>query len=305
MNIKIATHVMPWDIDYALLMFTQLKKAQYHLPEDVNVTIDVELNLSSYVINWEESKLPKEYFIEKYNTLLLLLDGYNVVTNVYDGDELYGHLDQQRRIVSPEVDYYMSICPDVYFSEYTLAYLIESAKHIEDKYFIINPQHRKLTDDTWNPTTDPDYVNTPFENCNNISIFDIRNNTKTKQPEVYLTPVEKIKFAGWCDLYSKAFYEDLVPIHDDWHGYGPWDLYCMLIMHFSKQLGVKSSQYLLRGQTIGDYWTGPLHPSEGLSGYNKKFIVRNEIPSQRLEFEGKMLSYAEKGLQMLKQKGII
>ena len=305
MNIKIATHVMPWDIDYALLMFTQLKKSQYHLPEDVNVTIDVELNLSSYVINWEESKLPKEYFIEKYNTLLLLLDGYNVITNVYDGDELYGHLDQQRRIVSPEVDYYMSICPDVYFSEYTLAYLIESAKHIEDKYFIINPQHRKLTDDTWNPTTDPDYVNTPFENCNNISIFDIRNNTKTKQPEVYLTPVEKIKFAGWCDLYSKAFYEDLVPIHDDWHGYGPWDLYCMLIMHFGKQLGVESHQYLLRGQTIGDYWTGPLHPVEGLSGYYKKFIVKNEIPSQRLEFEKNMLSYAEKGLQMLKQKGIL
>ena len=305
MNIKIATHIMPWDIDYALLMFTQLKKSQYHLSEDVKVTIDVELNLSSYVINWEESKLPKEYFIEKYNTLLLLLDGYNVITNVYNGDELYGHLDQQRRILSPEVDYYMSICPDVYFSEYALAYLIESAKHIEDKYFVINPQHRKLTDDTWNPTTDPDYVNTPFEHCNNISIFDIRNNTKTKQPEVYLTPVEKIKFAGWCDLYSKAFYEDLVPIHDDWHGYGPWDLYCMLIMHFGKQLGVPSHQYLLRGQTIGDYWTGPLHPLEGLSGYYKKFIVRNEIPSQRLEFEKNMLSYAEKGLQMLKQKGIL
>jgi hypothetical protein len=235
----------------------------------------------------------------------LLLDGYNVVTNVYDGDELYGHLDQQRRIVSPEIDYYMSICPDVYFSEYTLAYLIESAKHIEDKYFIINPQHRKLTDSTWNPTTDLDYVNTPFENCNNVSIFDIRNNTKTKQYEVYLTPVEKIKFAGWCDLYSKAFYEDLVPIHDDWHGYGPWDLYCMLIMHLSGQLGVKSHQYLLRGQTIGDYWTGPLHPADGLSGYHKKFIVRNEIPNQRLEFEGKMMSYVEKGLQMLKQKGII
>ena len=305
MNIKIATHIMPWDIDYALLMFTQLKKSQYHLPEDVKVTIDVELNLSSYVINWEESKLPKEYFIEKYNTLLLLLDGYNVITNVYDGDELYGHLDQQRRIISPEIDYYMSICPDVYFSEYALAYLIESAKHIEDKYFIINPQHRKLTDDTWNPTTDPNYVNTPFEQCNNISIFEIRNTIKSTQSEIYLTPVEKTKFAGWCDLYSKAFYEDLVPIHDDWHGYGPWDLYCMFIMNFAGQLGVKSQQYLLRGLTIGDYWTGPLHPADGLSGYNKKFIVRNEIPSQRLEFEGKLLSYVEKGLQMLKQKGII
>ena len=305
MNIKIAIHIMPWDIDYALLMFTQLKKSQYHLPEDVKVTIDVELNLSSYVINWEESKLPKEYFIEKYNTLLLLLDGYNVVTNVYDGDELYGHLDQQRRILSPEVDYYMNICPDVYFSEYALAYLIESAKHIKDKYFIINPQHRKLTDDTWNPTTDPNYVNTPFDQCNNISIFEIRNTIKSTHQEVYLTPVEKTKFAGWCDLYSKSFYEDLVPVHDDWHGYGPWDLYCMFIMNFAGQLGIKSQQYLLRGLTIGDYWTGPLHSVDGLSGYNKKFIVRNEIPSQRLEFEGKLLSYVEKGLQMLKQKGII
>jgi hypothetical protein len=228
-----------------------------------------------------------------------------VVTNVYNGNKLYGHLDHQRRIISPEVDYYMCICPDVYFSEYTLAYLIESAKHIEDKYFIINPQHRKLTDDTWNPTTDPSYVNTPFEQCNNISVFDIRNNIKTNQSEIYLTPVEKTKFAGWCDLYSKAFYEDLVPMHEDWHGYGPWDLYCMFMMNFTGQLGVKSQQYLLRGLTIGDYWTGPLHPVEGLSGYYKKFIVKNDIPSQRLEFEKNMLSYVEKGLQMLKQKGII
>ena len=79
----------------------------------------------------------------------------------------------------------------------------------------------------------------------------------------------------------------------------------MFIMNFAGQLGVKSQQYLLRGLTIGDYWTGPLHSVDGLSGYNKKFIVRNEIPSQRLEFEGKLLSYVEKGLQMLKQKGII
>ena len=61
----------------------------------------------------------------------------------------------------------------------------------------------------------------------------------------------------------------------------------------------------LRGQTIGDYWTGPFHLVDGLSGYYKKFIVKNEIPNQRLEFEGKLLSYAEKGLQMLKQKGIL
>ena len=67
---------MPWEIDYALLTFTQLKKSKYYLPEDVSITIDSVLNLSSFLINWDESKLPKEFFIEKYNTLSILLKDY-------------------------------------------------------------------------------------------------------------------------------------------------------------------------------------------------------------------------------------
>ena len=59
---------MPWEIDYALLTFTQLKKSLYYLTNDVEVTIDSVLNLSSNIIDWDKSELPKEYFIEKYNT---------------------------------------------------------------------------------------------------------------------------------------------------------------------------------------------------------------------------------------------
>jgi hypothetical protein len=55
---------MPWEIDYALLTFTQLKKSKYYLPENVNITIDSALNLSSYLINWDESKLPKEFLLK-------------------------------------------------------------------------------------------------------------------------------------------------------------------------------------------------------------------------------------------------
>ena len=66
MKIAIAYHIMPWEIDYALLTFTQLKKSKYFLPTDVEVTIKSALNLSSALIDWDNSKLPKEYFIEKY-----------------------------------------------------------------------------------------------------------------------------------------------------------------------------------------------------------------------------------------------
>ena len=37
MNIKLLTHIMPWEIDYALLSFSQLKKVQKHIPEGVNI----------------------------------------------------------------------------------------------------------------------------------------------------------------------------------------------------------------------------------------------------------------------------
>ena len=55
---------MPWEIDYALLSFTQLKKSKYYISDNINITIDSVLNLSSYTINWNQSKLPKEFFIE-------------------------------------------------------------------------------------------------------------------------------------------------------------------------------------------------------------------------------------------------
>ena len=140
MNIKITYHIMPWEIDYAILSFTQLKKSKYHLPDDANITIDSVLNLSSYTIDWNKSKLPKEYFIEKYNQISNLLIDYTHNQKIYDGEELYGHLDLQRDCISPEIDYYMSICPDMYFSEYALAYLIESARIIPNKYFMVTPQ---------------------------------------------------------------------------------------------------------------------------------------------------------------------
>ncbi len=118
---------MPWEIDYALLTFTQLKKSKYYLPEETNITIKSALNLSSYLIDWDKSKLPKEYFIEKYKTLSLLLKDYNHIDFIYEGDKLWGHLELQREAIEPNTDYYISICPDMYFSEHLLSYLASAA----------------------------------------------------------------------------------------------------------------------------------------------------------------------------------
>ena len=69
MNIKIITHLMPWEIDYALLSFSQLKHSLNYIPSDVNIEFDSCLNLSNYIIDWEKSNFPKQYFIDKYKEI--------------------------------------------------------------------------------------------------------------------------------------------------------------------------------------------------------------------------------------------
>ena len=307
MNIKILIHVMPWDIDYALLMFTQLKKSKYYLPKDVNIILDIELNLTSYLYNWEESKLSKDYFIDKFNTLLLLLGDYKVNTFIYEGNELYGHFDHQKKFISPDTDYYMGICPDVYFSEYALTYLIESAKQITNKYFVITPQVHKVGDDDWDRIVDPKYLDVPYSDYLKVDIFDIRYNNKIDNQERYLEPLHKSKFAGWFDLYSKSFYEELCPVQKEWNGYGPWDYYSMVITDYCKSKGVDVQQYVLRGETIWMYPSGPLleNGANGFTQYYRDRLKINNVPNQRQEFESKFPEYIKKGINQLKEKNIL
>jgi hypothetical protein len=299
---------MPWEIDYALLTFTQLKKSKYYLPDDVNITIDSVLNLSSHTIDWNKSKLPKEFFIEKYNQISILLEDYNHNPKVYLGDKLYGHLDHHKKIISPEVDYYITICPDISFSEYVLTYLIESAKQIKNKYFLITPQISKVGDSDWDEITNPKYIDIPYDNYDKVDVFDIDYNRKNSNEEISLYPMRKPKFAGWFDLYSKSFYEELCPVQEEWTGYGPWDLYSLIILNNIKQYDVDFQQYLLKGETIWMYPSGPLIKGnlDGFCKYYKDFLyLHKHKNNQRQEFESKLPEYLNKAFTQLIDKGIL
>jgi hypothetical protein len=288
---------MPWEIDYTLLTFTQLKKSKYYLDEDVNITIDSVLNLSSYLINWEESKLPKEYFIEKYNTLSILLEDYNHNKLIYDGNELYGHLDLQREAVNPNTDYYISICPDIYFDETLLGYMVESIKNINDKYFVLTPQITKMWDQTWDVLTNQKYQNIPYEEWDKVDIFNIINDS-TNLETPYLTKLlHNYKWAGWFDVYSKDFYEKLTYIEKDWNGYGAWDYFGMNVIHFFKQMGGDFNQYVLNNKLIFEYCVGPLKQEQnninGFSNYYKNQL--SIIPTHKrndfmIDFNQKLIN---------------
>lgn len=302
MNYKITCHLMPWELDYALLSFIQLKKSKYYLDNNDKIYIDITLNLSSHIINWEESKISKYFFIDRFNTLQSLLKDYICTFKIYEGNKLYGGLDTQRESTEDHIDYYMVLNPDMYFSEIYLPHLINSSKCIQNKYFIVSSQVPKLWDSSWDVISHPYFDDIPYEKWNEIDTFDIRHYIKNSSNEINLIPVNGCKWAGWMDLYSKEIWENFWGHFDDWNGYGPCDWYSILLIQYAKTQGLDFQQYILENQITHPYHSGPL---KDLVQSYKNLLVLNNIPNQKEQFVSKMQEYLNRGVQHLKEKNII
>jgi hypothetical protein len=211
----------------------------------------------------------------------------------------------QKASYEPDVDYYINITQDMYFSETLLASMIEATKHIKNKYFVVTPEIYKMWDGTWDEITNPKYLNVPYEDWSKADIFDIRHDLKTDSGEMSLYPTQRSKWAWWLDLYNKAFYEDFAPVQEDMTGYGAWDWYTLMLTEHAKSKGADFQQYLLRGQTIFEYPIGPLK-ARGFTGYYKDYFdIKVGAPEQRKIFESKMQQYLNEGIKQLELKKII
>jgi hypothetical protein len=287
---------MPWEIDYALLSTSQLKKSEkYILDDKVNIEFSSVLNLSSDIIDWEKSKFPKEYFISKYKDISKNFNKIKITTKVIDSNIFYGHFDFQKEAISPEVDYYITMCPDMYVGEQNLYYIIESIKNIPNKNFALITQTTKRWDETWDILVNENFLNIPYNECFKTSCFDVDIINSSSTPE--LIPLPIFKFAGWFDCFSKEIWEKFTPVWDEWSGYGSWDTYSMLVLHLLKQKGYDIQQYLIKGQVISEHWNGNTPQqnwdidtykdknSEGLSGYYKKGLHINKNKNGKLDYE--------------------
>jgi hypothetical protein len=273
---------MPWDIDYALLTFDKLKQSSYFIDSDDKIYIDSFLNLSHDIIDWDNSSFPKEHFIKKYQILDDLIKNIFIHKPfTYDREGIYGHLDSQKTIVEPHIDYYIGICPDIDFSEHLLYYLIESAKQIKNEYFVLTPQIFKSWDSSWDILVNDKFKTIPYEKCIDVDIHEIRHQClDLSSPNI--RPINTFKFAGWFDLYSKDFYEKLIPTLDEWKGYGPWDLYAMNVCGIAKSKGVDVEQYVLENQVIWFKDVGCWQNENEYGGHGKLRLIYKDFLSLKL-----------------------
>ncbi len=299
MNYKIVLHYMPWEIDYLLLQMVQLKKSLYHIDLTKHkFVINVTLNLSSYIIDWDTSTLPKQFYIEKFNAIMSLFTEVTINTHIYEGCELFGHLNSQLNSYDEYTDFYITMCPDINFSETLLWNYVEATQLIQNKYFIITPQISKRWDSTWDVLVNDLYKDDNYEDYSKY-VFDIRYNSKTKLKSQIKT-LDKIpvfKFAGWFDLYNRNFWKDLIPVINTWSGYGPWDLYAIIISDICKKNNIDIQQYVLKNEIISDYTNRNNQLlSFDLTKYYKNNITLTNIDitkNQRILFENNLTHYID------------
>ena len=68
-TLQVVVHVLPREIDQFERLCNTFKESYFFVENQINIVLDASLNLNETFINWENSKIPKEYFIEKWSMM--------------------------------------------------------------------------------------------------------------------------------------------------------------------------------------------------------------------------------------------
>ena len=246
MTTQIVIHLLPHEIDWFEWQSKQFKLGSYYIND--TVIIDVTLNLN--LIDWSKSQLPKQFFIDKFNQIETLWDWAQTQFTVDEENKCLGCDDKRRESIrSTTADNILYLDSDLLFKPELLSYIIESAKLVEQEYYIISPQTVRMWDESWDVITNKQYLSTPA-NMETYYANDPFEIIMHEHSDVNLKPINQFKFGGgWFNLLSTKLLK-LTDIPDSFGPYGIDDLYVMVCCDILKQKGYDVQQYVLENTVV-------------------------------------------------------
>jgi len=219
-KIHLTIHIFPREIDDYEFTINQLKFASQFI-SNLQIDANVILNVNPEIINWENSKLSKEYFIDKFKHINKKLDWVNNL-NEEISEEYFGYLE--KRISNTQLQGYNAfwwqdvdlILDDLLF--YGIEY---GLNNITDSKFILSPQCFKFWDHTWDVIS-----HSPEQNIN-VDEFDsfLLKKHHYNRDQVLLVKNFEIKFAGgWSTIISNDLIKE-TPFPIQLKGYGREDTF--------------------------------------------------------------------------------
>jgi len=219
--IKIVLHSLPHEIDQVQWIVDQLARGSRFINPQ-KVILDFTLNLSDNNTNWEDSLLPKEFFIEKFN---LIFNKSPFINQPKITSTQTGCNSVRRNAIrcQDNTTHIVYLDTDLIFPETILYYIFESISQINIPFHIISPQIFQLWDASWDIISHPDYRTKSREYKqwlkNPYQVFE----HEPKDIKLIKTPY--VKFGGgWFNTFSKPLLE-LIDIPDSLGHYGMDDTF--------------------------------------------------------------------------------
>jgi len=233
-KLVITSFVMPHELDDLERVLVDLNKTSKYI-DGSNYEFYISLSVSDYLLNWEDSKIDKQFFIDRFNSLRTLTDWASKST-FQIRDEILGAFQCKRyaHLECSHATHFIWLDTDICFDEKILFYIENAINVIEeqsitDKYFI-TPEIVKYWDTTWDCLVNQKYldkelnyckVNNPFVDageCGEVSLETVTNKVPGQ-------PVTKFG-AGWFTVLSKPLL-DRIPLPESMGAYGPDDTFIM------------------------------------------------------------------------------
>lgn len=293
---QIATHVIPTEIDEYSDIIDKLTEASQFLEKKDWISIKATLNLSPQLINWDDSELKQDFFIQKFNEIKNKCSWANeVLFEITDDNSILGTTAQKREVIKCNYDQFIFLDCDIVFHPTTLKYILETS-YQSDGMYIITPQTVKLWDSTWDILTHTDFINKEYgyeqTHQPNLTYSQIINDIQvdTTFPKNLSESANRntnFKFAcGWFTLYSKELW-DFVGIPDYLGHYGPEDTNLMYACEIAIKRDYIINQYLLRGIYISENYVNRINP------YKEKIKLNNFKDKFRQSAESQMENWLD------------
>ena len=246
MTTQIVVHLLPQEIDWFEWQSRQFKIGSQNI--DNSIVIDVTLNLN--LVDWENSSIPKDFFINKFNQIKLLWDWADTIFTVSDNGECLGTNDKKRdSIRSTLADNLLWLDSDIIFRPELLSYLTSISNMIPEEYYVITPQIGKLWDSSWDVLVNNNYVNEspciPYDKDPFSIVY-------KDYDDIFVDKINTFKFgAGWGNLISTNLVK-LIDIPDSLGSYGVEDTYTMYCSEILKNKGFNIQQYVVNNILVAE-----------------------------------------------------
>ena len=247
----IISHCLPREIDDLDRMFDQLHRAYHFCQKDDEVVLECTLNLSDEMTEWQDSKIPKEYFIEKWSMMEKKADWTTVnYFDIVDDGSVLGCNDKRRNSIrkyADETTHFTYMDCDVFFPQYLLNYILRTIDQMTNKYYIITPQILKLWDLSWDVISNDRWLHYGFDSYiwKSYDHYALDKECFDYLDEVGIKPIPTIKFGGGLFTTFSSNLLHLVDIPDTFPGYGLDDTFvatcCEYMLH--QQYDIK--QYVI------------------------------------------------------------